>query len=65
MGIAGIGVWQLLIVLLIVIMLFGSRRLGSLGSDLGTAIRGFRDNVKGDDGENISPAEDEPPKQAA
>ena len=65
MGIAGIGVWQLLIVLLIVIMLFGSRRLGSLGSDLGTAIRGFRDNVKGDDGENTRPADDEPPKQAA
>ncbi len=64
MGIAGIGVWQLLIVLLIVIMLFGSKRLGSLGSDLGTAIRGFRDNVKGD-GEGDNPAEDEPPKQAA
>lgn len=64
MGIAGIGVWQLLIVLLIVIMLFGSKRLGALGSDLGTAIRGFRDNVKGD-GEDDGPAGDEPPKQAA
>jgi sec-independent protein translocase protein TatA len=64
MGIAGIGVWQLLIVLLIVIMLFGSKRLGSLGSDLGSAIRGFRDNVKGDGGSD-SPAGDEPPKQAA
>ena len=45
MGIGGIGIWQLLIILMIVIMLFGSKRLGSLGSDLGSAIRGFRKNV--------------------
>ena len=45
MGISGIGIWQLLIILMIVIMLFGSKRLGSLGSDLGTAIKGFRKNV--------------------
>ena len=49
MGIAGISVWQLLIVLLIVIMLFGSKRIGSLGSDLGSAIRGFRKNLADDD----------------
>ncbi len=68
MGVAGIGVWQLLIVLLIVIMLFGSKRLGSLGSDLGTAIRGFRNNLKDDadsDGEAEAPAADDTPKQAA
>ena len=45
MGIGGIGIWQLLIILLIVIMLFGSKRLGSLGSDLGSAIKGFRKSV--------------------
>ncbi|WP_408004283.1 twin-arginine translocase TatA/TatE family subunit [Zestomonas carbonaria] len=38
----GIGIWQLLIILLIAIMLFGTRRLRSLGSDLGGAIGGFR-----------------------
>ena len=42
MGIGGISFWQLLIVLLIVIMLFGSKRLRTLGSDLGDAISGFR-----------------------
>jgi sec-independent protein translocase protein TatA len=42
MGIAGIGVWQLVIILLIVLLLFGGKRLGSLGSDLGSAISGFR-----------------------
>ena len=48
MGISGIGIWQLLIILLIVIMLFGSRRLGNLGADLGNAVRGFRKS-SGDD----------------
>lgn len=53
MGIGGISVWQLLIVLLIVIMLFGSKRLGSLGTDLGSAIRGFRKSIKDEDPEKI------------
>lgn len=55
MGIGGIGIWQLLIILLIVIMLFGSRRLGSLGVDLGNAVRGFRKSVADD-----TPAEEDP-----
>ncbi|MEM1112275.1 MAG: twin-arginine translocase TatA/TatE family subunit [Pseudomonadota bacterium] len=46
MGISGIGIWQLLIILAIVIMLFGSKRLAGLGGDLGTAIRGFRQATK-------------------
>lgn len=37
-----IGIWQLLIVLLIVVMLFGTKRLRGIGSDLGGAIKGFR-----------------------
>lgn len=49
MGIAGVSIWQLVIVLFIVIMLFGSKRLGSLGSDLGSAIRGFRNSIKESD----------------
>lgn len=42
MGLAGISMWQLLVVLLIVVMIFGTRRLKTLGEDLGGAIRGFR-----------------------
>ncbi len=42
MGIGGIGIWQLLIVLLIVVLLFGTKRLKSIGSDLGSAVKGFR-----------------------
>jgi len=42
MGLSGISIWQLLIVLLIVVMVFGTRRLRSLGEDLGGAVRNFR-----------------------
>lgn len=48
MGIAGIGVWQMLIVLAIVLLVFGGKRLGSLGGDLGNAISGFRKAMRDD-----------------
>lgn len=49
MGIGGISIWQLLIVLAIVIMLFGTKRLRTLGSDLGSAVKGFRKSMTDDD----------------
>ena len=49
MGLGGISIWQLLIILLIVVMLFGTKRLKSLGSDLGDAIKGFRKSVNADE----------------
>lgn len=42
MGIGGISIWQLFIILAIVVILFGTKRLRHLGSDLGTAMRNFR-----------------------
>jgi sec-independent protein translocase protein TatA len=42
MGLGGISLWQLLIVLVIVIVIFGTKRLTSMGSDLGGAVKGFR-----------------------
>jgi sec-independent protein translocase protein TatA len=45
MGIGGISIWQLLIVLAIVVMLFGTKRLRTLGSDLGSAVKGFRKSM--------------------
>lgn len=42
----GISIWQLLIILAIVLVLFGAKRLRNLGGDLGTAVRGFRDAMK-------------------
>jgi len=42
MGVGGIGVWQLLIILVIVLLLFGTKRLKNIGSDLGGAVKGFK-----------------------
>lgn len=53
----GIGIWQLLIILLIVVMLFGTKRLKNLGSDLGGALKGFKTAIK-DDEEEKSPEEE-------
>lgn len=49
MGVAGIGIWQLLIILLIVVMLFGTKKLRNIGSDLGGALKGFKSAMKDDD----------------
>lgn len=51
MGLGGISVWQLLIVLLIVVMIFGTRRLRTIGTDLGGALKGFRKAVNEADNE--------------
>ncbi len=40
-------IWHWLIVLLIVVMVFGTKKLKNLGSDLGSAVKGFKDGVKG------------------
>ena len=49
MGIGGIGIWQLLIILLIVVMLFGTKKLRNFGSDLGGALKGFKTAMKEDE----------------
>ena len=45
----GISIWQLLIVLAIVVLLFGTKKLKNIGGDLGGAVKGFKNAVK--DGE--------------
>ncbi|MGV6827037.1 MAG: Sec-independent protein translocase subunit TatA [bacterium] len=52
MGFSGIGIWQLLIILVIVLLLFGTKRLRNLGGDLGNAVKGFKKAVG--DGEKQS-----------
>tara|TARA_R110000772_G_scaffold131045_2_gene239291 strand:- start:3383 stop:3628 length:246 start_codon:yes stop_codon:yes gene_type:complete len=42
MGFGGIGIWQLIIVLVIILLVFGTKKLKNLGSDLGGAIKGFK-----------------------
>jgi sec-independent protein translocase protein TatA len=53
MGIGGISMWQLLILLLIVVLVFGTKRLRNMGGDLGAAVKGFRKGMEDarDDGD--------------
>ncbi|ARN76347.1 Sec-independent protein translocase TatA [Oceanicoccus sagamiensis] len=44
----GISIWQLLIILAIVVMLFGTKRLRNMGGDLGEAIKGFKNSMSDD-----------------
>ena len=46
MGFGGISIWQLLIVLVIIVLLFGTKKLRSLGGDLGSAIKSFKQSVR-------------------
>ena len=55
MGIGGISIWQLLIILLIVVLIFGTKRLKNIGGDLGGAMKGFKDAMK--DGEQEETAD--------
>ncbi|HBG94481.1 MAG TPA: Sec-independent protein translocase subunit TatA [Chromatiaceae bacterium] len=48
MGMGGISIWQLLIILIIVLLLFGTKKLKNIGSDLGGAVKGFRSAMSGD-----------------
>jgi sec-independent protein translocase protein TatA len=59
MGLGGISIWQLLIILVIVLLLFGTKRLKDIGSDLGNAVKGFRSAMSAADKEE----EDTDPKQ--
>lgn len=42
-------IWHWLIVLLVVVLVFGTRKLRNIGSDLGGAVKGFKEGMKSDD----------------
>ena len=65
MGVGGIGIWQLLIILLIVFMLFGTKKLRSLGSDLGGALKGFKTAMKDEDSEDETTEQSEEAQEVA
>lgn len=46
MGFGGISIWSLILILVIVLLLFGTKRLRNVGSDVGGAIKGFRKAMK-------------------
>lgn len=49
-------IWHWLIVLVVVVLVFGTKKLGNLGSDLGKAVKGFKDGVKTDEDEPTATA---------
>lgn len=53
----GIGIWQLVIILLIILVLFGAKRLRNVGSDLGSAVKGFRKAMKDEESGKIEQSE--------
>ena len=60
MGLGGISLWQLLTILLIVVLIFGTKRLGSIGGDLGGAVKGFRKAMSDAEKEDEQKQLDEP-----
>lgn len=58
MGFGGISMWQLLIIAVIVALLFGTKRIRNLGADLGSAIKGFKDEVKVEDSKSLTKSSD-------
>lgn len=55
----GISIWQLLIILAIVLVIFGAKRLKNIGSDLGGAIKGFKKAVSDEDEAKAAAAQKE------
>ncbi len=49
MGLGGISIWQLLIVLVIIILIFGTKKFKNIGSDLGGALKGFKKAMNEDE----------------
>lgn len=64
MGLGGINIWQLLIILVIVALIFGTKKLRGMGGDLGGAVKGFKKALN-DDSDAESTAKNEPDNEAA
>ena len=59
-----LSIWHWLIVLIIVMLVFGTKKLRNIGEDLGGAVKGFKDGVKDAAAEN-KPADAAPPPQVS
>lgn len=57
----GLSIWHWLIVLLVVVLIFGTKKLTNIGKDLGGAVKGFKEGMKTEEGEAAAP----PPGQIA
>ena len=65
LGIPGLGTTELIIILVIVLVLFGPKRLPQLGKSLGKTVKSMRDGLDGKDEETVEVEEAEKPQAAA
>lgn len=65
LGIPGLGTTELIIILVIVLVLFGPKRLPQLGKSLGKTVKSMRDGLDGKDEETVEAEEAEKPQAAA
>lgn len=61
----GIGVWELLVLLLVLLLVFGPKRLPEMGRSLGKGMREFKDSVTGKDEPETTLAAELPPAQGS
>ncbi|MBI1890174.1 MAG: Sec-independent protein translocase subunit TatA [Burkholderiales bacterium] len=52
-----LSIWHWLIVLLVIVLVFGTKKLGNIGADLGKAVKGFKEGVKGEEEKSAPPAQ--------
>jgi len=56
-------IWHWLIVLLVVVLIFGTKKLRNIGQDLGGAVKGFKDGMKTSEAETAKEGQDAPAQQ--
>jgi sec-independent protein translocase protein TatA len=59
--IPGLGIWELILILLIVLFFFGAKRIPVIGRGIGAGIRNFKSAIRGDDGPPSDRTLEEPP----
>lgn len=59
----GISPWQLLIVLVIVVLIFGTKKLRNMGGDVGGAVKNFKKSMKDEEGTNKTESDETTPKE--
>ncbi len=59
----GLSIWHWLIVLLVVVLIFGTKKLRNIGQDLGGAVKGFKEGMKNSEDPNAAQTTETPPQQ--
>jgi sec-independent protein translocase protein TatA len=60
----GLSIWHWLIVLLVVVLIFGTKKLRNIGQDLGGAVKGFKEGMKSSETDAETPPAEPPPQVA-